>query len=147
MELKKDLIQLNGEFDTKEAAIRAAGQLLVQDGAVDADYVEGMIERENIVSTYMGNFVAIPHGTDESKSHVNHTAISFVQVPKGVDFSDDDQEEKLAMAVFGIAGVGDDHLDLLSKVAVFCSDVANVVRLTDANSAEEIISMLQEVEA
>ena len=147
MELKKELIQLNNTFTTKKEAIRAAGQLLVQDGAVDADYVEGMIEREGIVSTYMGNFVAIPHGTDDSKNHVNHTAISFVQVPKGVNFSDNSKEEKLAVAIFGIAGVGDDHLDLLSKIAVYCSDVANVVRLGDAKMAEEVIDMLKEVEA
>ncbi|RPA60458.1 PTS mannitol transporter subunit IIA [Aerococcus agrisoli] len=147
MELKQELIQLNASFTSKEEAIRAAGALLVQAGAVDADYVLSMLERESIVSTYMGNFVAIPHGTDGSKAHVKQTAISYVQVPQGVDFSDDESEEKLATAIFGIAGVGDDHLDLLSKIAIFCSDVSNVVRLTDAKSEAEIIEMLKEVEA
>lgn len=145
MELTRDLVLVNQKFDTKEEAIRAVGQLLVENGAVDASYIDSMLEREQIVTTYMGNFVAIPHGTDEGKKYVKHTAISVVQVPAGVDFANDD-DEKLAMLLFGIAGVGNEHLDLLSKIAVLCSDVSNVTRLADASSAEEIIQIIEEEE-
>lgn len=147
MELKKEAILLDQTFQTKEEAIRQAGQLLVDAGAVDAGYIDLMLEREEVVTTHMGNFVAIPHGTDEGKTHVKSTAISIIQVPQGVNFAPNEPEEKLAMMIFGIAGVGNEHLDVLSKIAVFCADVENVVRLVNASTEEEIIQMLGEVEA
>ncbi|MCZ0717612.1 PTS sugar transporter subunit IIA [Aerococcus kribbianus] len=145
MELKETLIQLNQQFSNKEDAIRAAGELLLADDAIKPEYVESMLEREQIVSTYMGNFVAIPHGTDDAKEAVKHTAISLVQVPHGVDFSTS-EEENLALLVFGIAGVGDEHLDLLSKIAVICSDKENVVKLANAKSQSEITAIIKEAE-
>ncbi|MRI82112.1 PTS mannitol transporter subunit IIA [Aerococcaceae bacterium DSM 109653] len=147
MELNKEMIKLKQTYETKEAAIRAVGELLVANGAVEPSYIDSMLERERIVTTHMGNFVAIPHGTDEGKQHVKKTAIALVTVPYGVDFAPNDVEEKLAMVVFGIAGIGNEHLDLLAKIAVFCSDVDNVVRLADATTEEEVIAMLEEAEA
>lgn len=147
MEFKKEMIQLNQPIATKEKAIRAVGELLIADGAVAPDYIEAMLAREEIVTTHMGNFVAIPHGTDEGKQHVKHTAIALVTVPGGVEFAPNESEEKLAMAIFGIAGVGNEHLDLLAKIAVFCSDVENVIRLADAERPEDVIAMLKEAEA
>lgn len=144
MDLKESNILLNQRFDKKEEAIRAVGELLVADGAVDSDYIEAMLAREDIVTTHMGNFIAIPHGTDDGKEHVKTTSISIVQVPHGVDFAaEDEEEEKMAMMIFGIAGVGDEHLDLLSKIAIACSDVENVVRLTNAENSEEIIEIIE----
>ena len=96
----------------KETAIRAAGQLLVDLGCVNIDYVDGMLEREKLVSTYMGMGIAIPHGTSRVKDEVKKSGIVVLQYPDGVDFG----EEK-AYLVFGIAGVGDSHLELLAKIA------------------------------
>ncbi|MGO4929168.1 PTS sugar transporter subunit IIA [Fundicoccus sp. Sow4_D5] len=146
MELTHEMIKLNQSYTSKEEVIRAVGDLLVAGGAVDPSYIESMLERETIVTTHMGNFVAIPHGTDEGKKHVQKTAIALITVPEGVDFASGEDEEKLAMAIFGIAGIGNEHLDLLAKIAVFCSDVDNVVRLADAQTEEEVIAMLGEAE-
>jgi PTS system mannitol-specific IIA component len=146
MQLETEMILLNKEFATKEEAIRESGRLLVEAGCVDEAYVDAMIDRNNLVSTYMGNFIAIPHGTDEAKKFVKKSGISIIQVPQGIDFSTDSDEEKLAMVVFGIAGVDNEHLDILQKIAIFCSDVDNVVKLVSASSVEEIISLLEEVE-
>lgn len=146
MELTHEMIKLNQSYTSKEEVIRAVGDLLVAGGAVDPSYIESMLERETIVTTHMGNFVAIPHGTDEGKKHVQKTAIALITVPEGVDFASGEDEEKLAMAIFGIAGIGNEHLDLLAKIAVFCSDVDNVVRLADAQTEEEVITMLGEAE-
>lgn len=96
----------------KESAIRAAGQLLVELGCVNEDYIDGMLEREKLVSTYMGMGIAIPHGTSRVKDEVKKSGIVVLQYPDGVDFG----EEK-AYLVFGIAGVGDSHLELLAKIA------------------------------
>lgn len=145
MELQKEMILLNQTDQTPEEVIRKSGQLLVDTGCVEEAYVDAMVEREKMVSTYMGNFIAIPHGTDEAKGYVKKSGISIVQVPQGVDFATaDDEEEKLATVIFGIAGVENEHLDILQKIAVFCSDVQNVVRLADANSEEEVKSLLEE---
>ncbi len=146
MRLQKEAILTNQSFQTKEEAIRKAGELLVQAGAVDEGYIDAMLDRENIVTTHMGNFVAIPHGTDEAKTMVKKTAISILQVPHGVDFAPDEDQEKMAMMIFGLAGVGNEHLEVLSQIAVFCSEVANVVRLVNADSPEEIIQLLEEVD-
>ena len=145
MDLQPEMILLDQSFNDKEEAIRACGRLLVDNGCVDEEYIEAMIERNQLVSTYMGNFIAIPHGTDEAKRFVKKSGISIVQAPEGVQFGNDDTED-VAMVLFGIAGVENEHLDLLQKIAIFCSDVENVVKLADAKTKEEIIGYLQEVE-
>lgn len=147
MEINQNMVKLKQDFQTKEAAIRAAGQLLVDNGHVDSSYVEAMLDRENEVTTYMGNFIAIPHGTDEAKRSIHSTGISVLQIPFGVDFSDDPNEEKMAMVVFGIAGVNNEHLDLLSKIAILCSTLDNVVKLVNAENEAEIMTLLDSVEA
>ncbi len=96
---------------TKEEAIKEAGGLLAALGYVDPSYADAMLEREKLVTTYMGMGVAIPHGTTQAKGTVKKTGIVLLQYPQGVDFGD----EK-AQLVFGIAGIGDEHLDLLGKI-------------------------------
>ncbi|MBV7389347.1 PTS sugar transporter subunit IIA [Enterococcus sp. ALS3] len=145
MELQAEMILVDQTYQNKEEAIRATGQLLVDAGCVTPEYIEAMIERDKLVSVYMGNFIAIPHGTDEAKKYVQKSGISVIQVPSGVQFGADDTDD-VAMVLFGIAGVGDEHLDILQKIAIYCSDVENVVKLADAKTKEEIIGLLQEVE-
>ena len=132
MELKENMILLDQAPATKKEAIRLAGELLVKEGCVDERYIDSMIKRNEDVSTYMGNFIAIPHGTDEGKRFIKKTGISVVQVPLGVDFSNDEQVENLVTVVFGIAGANNEHLELLSQIALYCSDVSNVAKLADA---------------
>lgn len=145
MHLTENMVLLNQSYANKEEAIRACGRLLVDNGCVDEDYIEAMIERNKLVSTYMGNFIAIPHGTDEAKKYVKKTGICVIQVPQGVQFGEPDSED-LATVLFGIAGIENEHLDLLQKIAIFCSEVENVVKLADAKSKEEIIRLLEEAE-
>lgn len=119
---KKDVIiargiRLNQSPVSKEEAIQAAGELLAELGYVDPSYVDAMQEREKIVTTYMGMGVAIPHGTTQAKGTVKKTGIVLLQYPDGVDFGD----EK-AQLVFGIAGIGDEHLDLLAKICEMLED-------------------------
>lgn len=139
--LRKENVVVNKSYSDKEEAIREAGRLLVDGGYVDPSYVDAMLERESKVSTYMGNFIAIPHGTEEAKSAVNTSGLSVVQVPNGINFGTE-EEEKLVTIVIGIAGAGDDHLEILSQIAVYCSEVENVVKLADAKSEEEIVNLL-----
>lgn len=115
--LVSDGIRLNQASVSKEEAIQAAGELLHQLGYVDETYVDAMQEREKLITTYMGMGVAIPHGTSQAKGTVKKTGIVFLQYPEGVDFGD----EK-AQLVFGIAGIGDEHLDLLAKICEVLED-------------------------
>lgn len=93
MDFQKDLIQLDQSFQTKEEAIRFCGNLLADGGYVENDYVEAMIQRNKELSVYMGNFIAIPHGTDEAKEKVLKSGIIVVQVPDGVNFGSDENPQ------------------------------------------------------
>ena len=135
--LLEENIFINQEFSTKEEAIRFAGNALVKAGYVEESYVDAMIERDNMTSTYMGNDVAIPHGTEEAKKAVIRSGFTVVQVPKGVDF--DGQQAKL---IFGIAGKDGTHLEILSGIAVVCSEQENVDQMVKAKTAKELLDII-----
>lgn len=139
--LNEENILLNQQFDNKTDAIKATGQILVDKGYVEASYIDAMLQREELSSTYMGNFVAIPHGTEDAKSAVLNSGLSVIQVPGGVDFGGGN----IVKFLIGIAGKGDEHLEILSKIAIVLSEEENVEKLVQAQSKEEIIELLSEV--
>ncbi len=130
-------VRLNQTPVTKEEAIQAAGELMCQLGYVDASYVDAMQEREKLVTTYMGMGIAIPHGTTQAKGTVKKTGIVLLQYPEGVVFGD----EK-ANLVFGIAGIGDEHLDLLAKICEVLEDEAVLDEMKNTNDVEWILKQL-----
>ena len=115
--LMKEGIRTGLPSVSKEEAIRAAGELLNKLGFVNENYIDAMLEREKLVSTYMGMGVAIPHGTSTAKGTVKKSGIVVMQYPDGVDFGD----EK-AYLVIGIAGVGDEHLEILGRIVESLED-------------------------
>ena len=131
-----------GTATTRDDAIREAGALLVAAGAVKQEYVDSMFERENSVSTYMGNFLAIPHGTNDAKESIVRSALSLVRYAEPIDW--DGQPVRFAV---GIAGLNNEHLEILSKIAIVFSDEDEVQKLIDAGTAEEIFALLEEVNA
>lgn len=131
----KDGIKLGQKSVTKEEAIQAAGELLEKLGYVDHTYVDAMQEREKLVSTYMGMGVAIPHGTTQAKDTVKKTGIVCFQYPDGVDFG----SEK-AQLVFGIAGIGDEHLDLLGKLCTLLEDPALLETLKTTDDVDWVLN-------
>ncbi|MBB3908497.1 PTS system mannitol-specific IIA component [Anoxybacillus rupiensis] len=139
--LKKENMVLNAEVANKTEAIRLAGTILVEQGYVDEVYIEKMFEREALTSTYMGNFVAIPHGTEEAKQLVKQPGLSIVQVPNGVDFG----EGNIVKLLIGIAGKENEHLEILSKIAIVCSEEENVEKMIHATEKEEILQLLNGV--
>ena len=140
--LAESSVVLAGTATNRDLAITEAGELLVASGAVDPDYVAAMHEREQSVSTYMGNLLAIPHGTNESKSSIRRTAISFVRYPGGIDWNGQQVE-----FVIGIAGAGDDHMKLLAPIAETFLDEAQVQRLREARTAADVQALLGRVRA
>ena len=129
----EDNIQLNIQFDNKYDAIKEAGKILL-----NRDCIEAMIEREDKVSVYIGNGVAIPHGVGGSEKYIKKSGLSFLQIPEGIDFGDG----KIAYLVIGIAGVDGEHLDILANIAVTCSDVEKVEQLKKATTKESVLSIL-----
>lgn len=139
--LVKENIVLKATADSKEQAIRMTGEKLVERGYVEPSYIEKMLEREELTSTYMGNFVAIPHGTEDAKKSVKESGIAIIQVPNGVEFSPGNEVKLL----IGIAGKGDEHLDILSQIAIVCSEEENVEKIVSATTAEEILELFEGV--
>lgn len=135
-------IFLNVSVSSQNEAIEKAGQALVKSGAVTENYVQAMKDREDVVSTFMGNGLAIPHGTDEAKTEVIQSGLTLLQIPDGVDWNG--QEAKV---VVGIAGKDGEHLDLLSKIAITFSEEKNVNRIVNAKSSEEIKQVFEEADA
>ena len=115
--LKKENILLGLPSVSQEKAMLKAGELLVQTGYVDAAYIDAMFEREKIVSTYIGNAVAIPHGVGEAKDLINHSGIVVLQYPKGISYNGN-----TCYLVIGIAGKGNEHIKILSNIADALSD-------------------------
>jgi len=136
--LTENSIILGAEAKDKYEAIEIVGNLLLQEGKVEASYIDAMKAREDMLSTYIGNGVAIPHGVGESKDSIIESGISVAQFRKGVDFGDGNT----AYIVIGIAGKDNEHLDILANIATVCEDEAQVEKLIKARSPREIYDML-----
>ena len=136
--LTKDLVKLDVKADSMEEAVKIAGRLLYDNGYVEEEYLAAMQERERDVSTYMGNGVAIPHGTNESKKYIISTGISFVQIPDGVDFGDGN----IAKLVIGIAGQGDEHLKILQNLATALQDDKKTNLLIETDDKKTVLDSL-----
>jgi len=134
----EDRIALNATAVDKQDAIRQVGQLLVASKCVEPAYVQGMLDREETMSTYLGNGVAIPHGTHDSIAHIASTGISVVQFPEGVLWEDDE----LAYLVIGIASGSDEHIEILSNLADVLEEEEEVLALTKTNDKGLILNAL-----
>lgn len=138
--LSEKTILLDSNPADQESAIRLAGELLVSNGYVEPVYIEAMLEREKSVSTFMGNALAIPHGTEEAKKNIIQPGISIVRVPQGVEYG----EGNIAKLVVGIAGKDDEHLQILSRIAIVCGDLQNVEKILAAETKQQILDFFKE---
>ena len=112
----------------------------MKSGSVDSSYVTAMHDREASVSTFMGNGLAIPHGTNEAKSAINSSAMSFTRYDQPVDWNG-----KPVKFVIGIAGADGEHLELLQKVAKIFSNKSSVAQLEEAKTAQEVLDIFGKV--
>ncbi|QDH21705.1 PTS mannitol transporter subunit IICBA [Saccharibacillus brassicae] len=135
--LRKENIRLGLPSVSKEEAIREAGRLLSASGYVKPGYVDAMIEREGVASTYIGNGVAIPHGVGTAKNEIDNSGIVVLQYPNGVEF-----EAGTAYLVIGIAGARGEHLKILTKIAEAIEDESTVHRLAQTKDVNDIYNTL-----
>ena len=139
--LDREAIRLDATATGREDAIRQCGEALVRAGAVDPAYVETMLERERSTSTYVGEGVAIPHGTLHGKDTVRHDAVSFVRFPAGVAW-----EEHRVVLCIGIAARGDGHVRLLSELAQILLDPGRARALRETEDIDEVVRLLRPAE-
>lgn len=136
--LSKERIQLQASAVDRSDAIRQAGQLLVQSGCVLPVYIEGMLAREESMSTYLGNGVSIPHGLFENRDHILKTGISVLQLPGGVQWEEDEK----AYLVIGIAAQSDEHVGVLASLAEAIEDDDTTRLLIETTDPEVILKYL-----
>ena len=124
----------------KEEAIRFAGQKLVDNGYVKPVYIEAMLERERLTSTYLGESIAVPHGTIEAKDSVINTGIVFCQYPAGVKFGEEADDK--AKIVIGIAARNNEHLDVIAKLTNALDDPNIIAKLSSTTRFDEVLAIL-----
>lgn len=131
-------IVVGAVFADKALAIRACGEMLAKAGHVEPGYIDAMLERDRLSTTYIGNGVAIPHGTRDSRRFVKSTGLALIQVPGGVDFGNGN----VARLLVALAAKGEEHLDLLSEIAMICADDEQLSRLLLARTSSAILDVI-----
>jgi PTS system mannitol-specific IIA component len=137
--LTPQMVRIHPGSATRDQAMQEATDLLVSAGAVTPAYYEAMQDRERTVSTFMGNGLAIPHGTNDAKDAVLGSALSLVRYDGGVDW-----DGHQATFVVGIAGKGGAHLEILSQIAILFSDDSEVDKLREAPTSEQLYALVVE---
>jgi mannitol PTS system EIIA component len=130
-------IRLGATVSSREEAVRLCGELLLTLGAVEKEYVDAMWERENIISSFMGEGVALPHGTDASRKYVNFAQLVFVRFKDNIEW--DGEEVRLCI---GIAAKGDEHGELLGNLAEKLLDENSYKKLMESDSTTELLELL-----
>jgi mannitol PTS system EIIA component len=134
-------IRLHEQAATKEDAVRMCGQALVDAGAVDPAYIDTMLAREVSMSTFLGEGVAIPHGTLAGKDSVHRDALCVLRFPDGVDWG-----AGTATVCIGIAAQGNGHIDILAQLAQILLDPERADALRKAEDPQTVLTLLTPTE-
>ena len=135
--LVREAIRLAQHATDKWDALRQSGALLEELGAVDVGYAAAILEREGQISTYMGEGVAIPHGTDGARALVRRTALGFIQYPDGVDW-----DGETVYLCIPIAASGDEHVSVLSALAEVLVEPDSAQALREATDVDDVLARL-----
>ena len=138
IQLTPQNIRIGARAGSKNEAIRAAGQVLVESGFIEPGYIESMIGREGQANTYLGNGISIPHGMAKDRELIRATGISVVQLPQGVEWG----PGKIAHLIVGIAAKSDEHLGVLAALTDVLDDPAKAELLAKTNDPNDIIAGL-----
>jgi PTS system mannitol-specific IIA component len=135
--LAAEAVRLGLSASTKEDAILITGRILEELGAVDIGYADAMLEREQGMSTSLGEGFAIPHGTDESRVLIHRTALSFAQFPDGIDWGTD-----RVVVCIGIAAKDDEHIEILGQLANILIQPELAAQLREAQTPAAVLQVL-----
>ena len=138
--LSADNIRLGLQAKDKETAIRVAGEMLVKGGYVEPEYITAMLQREQLVSTYLGESIAVPHGTIEAKDKVKRTGVVICQYPAGVQFGAD--KDDVARLVIGIAARNDEHIQVITNLTNALDDPSLIEQLATTRDPQFVLDLL-----
>lgn len=130
-------IVLNINEMSKEESIILAGKLLVENGYVTEKYISAMLEREKIACSYIGNNVAIPHGINFDNDLILQSGIVVLQSKHGIIY-----DNNIANIIIGIAGKNNEHLDILSNIAIKIAEIQHVKKMIVTNNVNDIYEIL-----
>jgi mannitol/fructose-specific phosphotransferase system IIA component len=136
--LTREGVRLGLAAQDRAEAIQLTGEALVDIGAVERPYVEAMHEREAVLSSYVGEEFALPHGTDKSRMHVTHSSVVFLQFPEGVDW-----EGEKVRACIGIAAQSNEHTDVMARLANVLLDAAKAEALRTTTDPADVLEILE----
>lgn len=136
--LSREAIRLGLQAGDRAHAIHQAGEILIEIGAVEAAYVDAMHEREGLLSSYVGESFALPHGTDASRKHILRSALAFLQFPDGVDWAGE-----RVRACIAIAARSNEHTEVMARLAgvLLDGDKAELLRSTDR--PDDVLELLE----
>lgn len=140
LKLSSANIFLGLQAASKEEVIKFTGEQLVALGNVKEEYIEGMLAREKLVSTYLGESIAVPHGTIETKQYVLNTGIVFCQFPQGIQWGE--EEDDVAKMVIGIAAQGDEHIQVITAITNALDDDDAIECLKTTDNPQDVLRIL-----
>ncbi|TDB96280.1 PTS sugar transporter subunit IIA [Actinomadura sp. 7K534] len=135
--LAPEAIRLDARAAGRDDAVRVCGQVLVDVGAAEPGYIDAMLDRERSISTYLGEGVAIPHGTNEGRDLIRRDALAFVRFPEGADWNG----EPVTVCI-AIAARGDGHMEILTELAQVLMDPDKARELREADDPGRILALL-----
>ena len=136
--LSKDAIITHCRSVDSDTAIRDIGKVLLERNCIEEPYISGMLKRDHDITTYIGNEIAIPHGEYEVKKYVKQTGLAVMIYPEGINW-----HNQLVRIVIGIAAIGDNHMELLSNIALKLSDmdtVKDIVKRQDPSYIHQVLT-------
>lgn len=136
--LNEKNIILNAKVESMTQAIVMSGEILLKNGYITPDYIDDMLKKEETCPSYIGMNIAIPHGFSHSESMIKKSGVSFLQIPGGFQTS----RKETVYLVFGIAGNNDEHISVLGKIALICSEDENIEKLKKAKTTKEVFDIL-----
>lgn len=136
--LNEKNIVLNAFVKDMTHAIVMSGEVLLNNGYINPEYIDDMLKKEETCPSYIGMNIAIPHGFSHSESMIKKSGVSFIQIPEGFQTS----RGETVYLVFGIAGSNDEHVEVLGKIALICSEDDNIEKLKQAKTTEEVFAIL-----
>lgn len=139
-QLTKESIFLGMTETNQTDIIKFVGEQLVKQGNVSEEYIQGMLDREKQVSTYLGESIAVPHGVIDAKQYVKNTGIVFCQFPAGVQWGED--EDSIAKLVIGIAAKGDEHIHVITAITNALDDEDAIETLKSTTNPEDVLRIL-----
>lgn len=136
--LNEKNIVLNARVKDMQEAIIRSGEILLKNGYIHPEYIDDMLKKEEVCPSYVGMNIAIPHGFSHSESMIIKSGVSFLQIPEGFQTC----RGETVYLVFGIAGNNDEHVSVLGKIALVCSEDENIEKLKSAKTSDEIFAIL-----